>query len=196
MSGPTFIDGDRIDLQPVDEDDIEFLLKGVNHPKVRQYIGVFRRPYSETRYREELWPIDTDDTGVTLLAAPKSGAFEGKPVGSVQLYPLNEADGSANFGVWFHPSVWGDGYALEASAQLIEYGFEQLRLHRISATTMAPNDDARTLCKRLGFVHEGTARDAQFANGGYVDAERFGLLADAWAGVGSVVDNECAVTEE
>ncbi len=83
MSRPTFIDGDRIDLQPVDEDDIEFLLEGVNHPKVRQYIGVFRRPYSEARYREELWPIDTDDTGVTLLATPTSGAFEGEPVGTV-----------------------------------------------------------------------------------------------------------------
>ena len=43
---------------------------------------------------------------------------------------------------------------------------------------MAPNEASTRLCERLGFVHEGIAREAQFADGDYVDAERCGLLAD------------------
>jgi len=188
MPGPTFIECDRIDLRPPAEEDIEFLQAGVNHPKVRRYVGVFRTPYTEENYREELWPVDSDEDNASLLAVPTDGEFEDEPVGSVQLAPVVDADGYANFGVWFHPDAWGRGYAMEASAHLIEYGFSDLRLHRIAATVMDGNDASRRLCERLGFVHEGTTRETQFADGEYVDLERYGLLVDEWDGPGAVLD--------
>ena len=187
MPGPTFIDCDRLDLKPAEEDGIEFLLEGVNHPKIRRYISAFRTPYNEERYRYELRSRESDDP--SLLAVPNDGEFAGEPVGTVSLSPLIERDGYANFGVWFHPKTWGKGYAIEASAYLIEYGFERLRLHRVSATVMAINEASNKLCERLGFVHEGTAREAQFAGGEYVDVERFGLLFDEWKGLEVVLDS-------
>ncbi|MFC7214314.1 GNAT family N-acetyltransferase [Saliphagus sp. GCM10025334] len=187
MSPPTFISTDRLELRPPEESDVPFLLEGVNHPKVRRYISAFRTPYSEERYRDELWDRDVD-ADPTLLVVPKAGEFAGDPVGSVSLSPLIERDGYANFGVWFHPKAWGNGYALEASAHLLEYGFRELRLHRVSATAMAPNDASRRLCERLGFVHEGTAREAQFADGDYVDVERYGLLEREWDDPNTVLD--------
>lgn len=187
MSRPTFINCDRLKLTPAREADIEFLQEGVNHPDVRRYISTFRTPYTEERYRDELWPNEHDAETATLLAVPTDGEFAGEPVGAVSLAPVRDRDGYANFGVWFHPKAWGSGYALEAGAHLIDYGFQDLRLHRISATTMAPNDASKTLLERLGFVHEGTAREAQFANGDYVDVERYGLLIDEWDGPKAVL---------
>jgi RimJ/RimL family protein N-acetyltransferase len=181
-----FIDCDRLDLKPAEEEDIEFLREGVNHPEVRRYISAFRTPYNEERYREELRSRGQDDP--SLLAVPNEGEFEAEPIGTVSLSLLVERDGYANFGLWFHPKAWGEGYAIEASACLVEYGFQRLRLHRISATPMAPNDASRTLCERLGFVHEGTARQAQFADGEYVDVERYGLLVDEWESPREVLD--------
>lgn len=188
MSRPTFISCDRLELTPAEEDDIDFLREGVNHPDVRRYISTFSTPYTEDRFRDELWSMEHDGETVSLLAVPTDGEFEGEPVGSVQLAPILERDGYANFGVWFHPNVWGNGYALEASAHLLEYGFQDLRLHRISATTMAANESSKTLCERLGFVHEGTARETQFADGEYVDVEHYGLLADEWDGPEAVIE--------
>lgn len=188
MTRPTFIDCDRLDLKPAHEDDIEFLQEGVNHPQVRRYISSFRTPYTEERYRDELWPMEHDEETVSSLAVPKEGEFENEPVGSVSLSPVLYEDGYANFGVWFHPKAWGNGYALEASAYLIEYGFQDLRLHRISATAMAPNESSKTLLERLGFVHEGTARETQFAGGEYVDVERYGLLVTEWDGPKEVLE--------
>lgn len=190
MTGTTFIDCDRLDLRPADEADIEFLRDGVNHPDVRRYISAFATPYTEERYRDELWPIEHDEDSVSLLAVPTDGEFAGEPVGSVQLSPVQYRDGYANFGVWFHPNVWGNGYAFEASAHLVDYGFQRLRLHRISATVMAPNEASTALCERLGFVHEGTARETQFATGTYVDVERYGLLVDEWVGPEEVLGTE------
>lgn len=188
MTRPTFIECDRLALTPPDEDDIEFLREGVNHPEVRRYISLFRTPYTEERYRDELWPPEHEGESVSLLAVPTSGEFEGEPIGSVQLYPIQQADGYANFGLWFHPEAWGNGYALEASAHLFEYGFSELRVHRISATVMATNEASKRLCERLGFVHEGTSRETWFADGDFVDAERYGLLADEWTGPDAVLD--------
>lgn len=188
MPGPTFIECDRIDLRVPDEADIPFLIEGVNHPKVRRYITHFRRPHTEERYREERWPYDTNEDGVTLLPVPREGEFADEPVGSVQLAPLDESRGWANLGLWFHPDAWGRGYALDACAHLLDYGFRELSLHRISATVMAPNEGSRTLCERLGFTHEGTVREAHVFDGERVDDERYGLLAREWEGPGAVLD--------
>ncbi|APX95348.1 GNAT family N-acetyltransferase [Natronorubrum daqingense] len=189
MTRPTFINCDRLELKPPEEGDIRFLREGVNHPQVRRFISSFRTPYTNDRYRDELWPIDNDGDSVTLLAVPSEGEFVGEPVGSLSLSPIIKGDGYANFGIWFHPKAWGNGYALESSAYLIEYGFEYLRLHRISATVMAPNEASKTLCERLGFVHEGTAREAQFAGGEYVDVDRYGLLHDEWRGPNEILSH-------
>jgi ribosomal-protein-alanine N-acetyltransferase len=188
MSGPTFIECDRIDLQTVEEEDIEFLQRGVNHPKVRRYIGVFQTPINGERYQEMFESIDSDEEGVSLLAVPHEGEHADEPVGSVQLYPINDAQGWANFGVWFIPEVWGDGYATEASAYLIDYGFRQLRLHRISAVVDAPNEASSALCTRLGFIHEGISREQRFVDGEYVDVKRYGLLVDEWGGPEVILD--------
>jgi ribosomal-protein-alanine N-acetyltransferase len=103
-------------------------------------------------------------------------------------FAVQDADGYANFGLWFHPKAWGNGYALEASAHLLDHGFRELRLHRISATVMAGNDASTRLCERLGFVHEGTTREAQFAHGEFADVQRYGLLEDQWAGPTTVLE--------
>lgn len=73
MSRPTFINCNRLDLKPADEEDIQFLQEGVNHPQVRRYISSFRTPYTEERYRDELWPMDHDGDNVSLLAIPNEG---------------------------------------------------------------------------------------------------------------------------
>ena len=188
MTRTTYIHCDRIRLEVPAEDDIPFLQDGVNHPEIREYIGAFRTPYTEQRYEEELWSAETGDDAVSLLAVPDGGDFADEPVGSVQLYPIRDGEGYANFGVWLHPKAWGNGYALEAGAHLIDFGFQELGLHRVSAAVTAPNVASSALCVRLGFAHEGATREAAFVRGEYVDVERYGLLVDEWDGPAPVLD--------
>jgi len=188
MSPQTFIDGDRIELRPPTEADVSFLVAGENHPDVRRHIGAFRTPLSEARYREERWPPENDADGVWLVVVPTEGEATADPVGSVSLAPIQQPDGYANFGVWFHPDAWGNGYALAAGARLLDYGFCEHRLHRVSAVVQADNDASKRLCDRLGFVHEGAAREAEFTDGEYVDVERYGLLEREWDGPAAVLD--------
>lgn len=181
MTRPLFIDGDRVTLR-VSKADEPTLREGRNHPSVRRYISRFRTPI-----RESESPNGSDNgLSPTTVIVPKENGGEGA-VGSVSLAPIRQIDGYGNLGVWLHPDAWGEGFAVDACAHMIEYGFEELALHRISATVMSPNKRSIRLIERLGFTHEGAAREAQFADGEYVDVERYGLLVTEWNGPAGVL---------
>lgn len=175
MPGPVFIDGDRIDLRTVEEEDIEFLKHGINHPEVRRYIPVFRTPYNHERYEDIFGDIDSSENGASLLICTDS-----EPVGSIQLYPIDDSRGWANLGYWIIPEKWGNDYATEAAALVLEYGFSELRLHRVSADPVTSNTASRQVLEQLGFTHEGTKRETAFVGGEYVDMEQYGLLESEW----------------
>ncbi len=176
MPGPVFIDGDRIELRTVEKEDIEFHTRARNHPAIRRYIQLFRTPQSETRAKESFFEdreSNNDEASFIICA-------DGEPVGSIQLHPIDDSRGWTNLGFWVHPDEQGNGYATEACELVIEYGFRELRLHRISAVAMAPNTASRRVLERVGFTHEGTNREAAFADGEYVDDEQYGLLESEW----------------
>jgi hypothetical protein len=56
------------------------------------------------------------------------------------------------------PDRWGHGYATEAAAAMIAYGFEQLRLRRIVATTEHDNARSINVMRRLGMRLERNPR--------------------------------------
>ena len=188
MPGPVFVECDRVDLRTVEAADVEFLQRGTNHPEVRRYIDVFDTPRNREQQRETFENVDSDEDATSLLVVPHEGPDAGEPVGSVQLYPVNLARRWANLGAWLLPEAWGEGYATEACAYLLEHAFGERGLHRVSATALAPSEASVALCERLGLVHEGTSRDLGFVDGEFVDAERYALLAPEWGGAESVLD--------
>ncbi|WP_435196549.1 GNAT family N-acetyltransferase [Natronomonas sp. EA1] len=186
MPGQLFIDTPRLELKTAEEEDKAFLRTGLNHPDIRRYIDTFRTPTTADEYDDLYEQYDGNPDNVTLLVVPKTGDQQGEAVGSVQLAPINDARGWANLGAWLHPKAWGEGYAAEACAHLIDYGFADLRLHRISASIDSANEASIALCERLGFTHEGVSRDDVFADGAYRNRERYGLLEGEWDGPAAV----------
>lgn len=52
-------------------------------------------------------------------------------------------------------SFWGRGYAPEAAAASVQFGFERLSLPEIVANTVAGNTRSRRVMEKLGMSHEG-----------------------------------------
>jgi ribosomal-protein-alanine N-acetyltransferase len=72
---------------------------------------------------------------------------------------------------------WGKSLAYEATMAVVRFGFEQLKLHRIEAFTVADNTRSVRLLERLGFKREGLQRDASMeADGAFHDCAQYGLL--------------------
>jgi RimJ/RimL family protein N-acetyltransferase len=174
MPGPEFLDAEAVSLHTVEEEDLPFLQEWINDRRIRHGTETTRpaNGAQEEAYYEEV--ICGDETVDLLVVA------DGSPVGMIGFAPIDQATGGAEVGYWIAPPHQRQGYATDALARFVRYGFEQLRLHRIEASVYAFNDPSATVLERVGFVHEGTRREAAFVDGDYHDVHWYGLLEPEW----------------
>jgi [ribosomal protein S5]-alanine N-acetyltransferase len=66
----------------------------------------------------------------------------------------------AEFGCELAPAAWGNGYAAEASRAIVAFGFRELRLRWIFASTTTANRHAMALARRLGMREDPSAHQA------------------------------------
>lgn len=76
---------------------------------------------------------------------------------------------------------WGNGYATEAVATMLRFGFAELELHRITAAIGPDNTRSIALVQNLGFRYEGSLRDHVFTNGAWRHSVLYSLLSHEWA---------------
>lgn len=88
--------------------------------------------------------------------------------------------GVAEIGYWIGVPFWGRGYATEAGRELVRYGFEVCRMHRIYACHYARNPASGAVLRKLGMRHEGTMRGHAHKWGVWIDVECYGLLREEW----------------
>ncbi|MGC9671479.1 GNAT family N-acetyltransferase [Planosporangium sp. 12N6] len=75
---------------------------------------------------------------------------------------------------------WGRGYATDAGRTLVDFGFRELGLHRISAAIGPDNAASIALVTRLGMQYEGRIRHHVFTNGAWRDSLLYSVLVDEW----------------
>ena len=76
---------------------------------------------------------------------------------------------SCTVGYSLAESYQGQGYMSEALHLGIDYVFNKMRFHRISANYIPHNQRSGRLLKRMGFVVEGYAREYLYINGQWQD---------------------------
>jgi RimJ/RimL family protein N-acetyltransferase len=74
----------------------------------------------------------------------------------------------------------GRGLATEAAEALVAYGFDTLKLHRISARTGKHNTRSWHLMEKLGMRREAQLRESHQVNGEWDDEFIYAILADEW----------------
>ncbi|NMM62332.1 GNAT family N-acetyltransferase [Clostridium sp. P21] len=70
----------------------------------------------------------------------------------------------------------GKGYGKEAMEMTLEFGFQELNLHRIQLDVLSYNKPAITLYENLGFKREGVYREFIHRDGKRYDMYLYGLL--------------------
>lgn len=94
--------------------------------------------------------------------------------GFVRHYPAHQR---AEFGYsLFHDRHKNKGYMSEATAPIMEYGFQKMKLHRVEAMVGSNNEPSLKIIKKLGFTWEGLMKAHYLRDGIFEDSEVFGLL--------------------
>ncbi|MFB6234972.1 MAG: GNAT family N-acetyltransferase [Halopenitus sp.] len=175
MPGPVFLRGETVDLHAINEDDLDFLARGRNDPAIRHWMSR-TEPQSPATDRASLERF--------LSTGGHDAAFivcvDGDPVGFVSLFDVAPDAGRGELAAWFLPAEQGEGYGTEAVSMVVEYAFDERRLHRLYGGARADNDASRAIVETLGFVEEGRQRDHYYVAGEHVDRVFYGLLQEEW----------------
>jgi ribosomal-protein-serine acetyltransferase len=83
-------------------------------------------------------------------------------------------------GYWLAEAYQGKGIMTASCRAIIDYGFRTLKLNRLVIACASENKRSRAIPERLGFVHESTARDAEWLYDHFVDHEIYVQLHHDW----------------
>lgn len=102
-------------------------------------------------------------------------------IGLCVLWNFDSGFHCAEIGYELHPAIGRQGIMTEAVSAILNFGFNELGLHRIEANPLAGNISSKSLLLKLGFTYEGNLRQRHFFRGHFEDQLYFGLLREEWA---------------
>jgi len=114
------------------------------------------------------------DRGLALFYAvdlKESGELVGS--NGIEIDPINSR---GDIGYWIGREYWKKGYATEGAAGLLRFGFDVLRLHKVSAHHFARNEASGRVLEKIGMIREGFLRAHVRKSGVWEDIVEYGIL--------------------
>lgn len=100
-----------------------------------------------------------------------------RPIGSCYLRDIDRVHQKAEYGLFIGEAVErGKGIGAEVSRLMLEYGFRELRLHKIYARVLADNVISLRSAERAGLQREGYCKDEVCIQGKFRDIVLLGIL--------------------
>lgn len=107
--------------------------------------------------------------------------LDGLVIGDVALQDIDWRNRSCSVGLGISKSEHrSKGYGTEAVRILLEYGFNNLGLERITARTLEQNIGARRSLEKNGFIREGIERKAVYFAGRRWDRLYYAILREEY----------------
>jgi [ribosomal protein S5]-alanine N-acetyltransferase len=175
MSTQPTLETPRLKLRPYTEADIPELLPLIGTREVAATTLRIAHPYTEQDAKAFL-ELAKDPDKLWLAITLRS---DGRQIGGIGLR-VEKQHQHAELGYWLGVPFWGHGYATEAAADILRYGFETLALHRIFASHFKHNPASGRILKKVGMKYEGCQREHLLKWDRFVDSELYGLLRREW----------------
>ena len=147
----------RLILRAYTPDDAEDLQCLVSDFAIADTTLNIPHPYPDgaaAKYIAELAPKYAQQTNVCFAVTLKR---DGKFIGAVSLQPPITFR-RAELGYWIGQPYWNQGYMSEAAAAAVQFGFDTLKLHKLTSGYFARNAASARVQQKIGFVQEGILR--------------------------------------
>ncbi len=79
-------------------------------------------------------------------------------------------------GYCLNKEYWGKGYATEAAEALLNFGFEDLDMHRIHAKCDVENEQSKKILEKIGMEQEGILREHKIIDGRWRSSYIYSIL--------------------
>ncbi len=122
--------------------------------------------------------VNKDGSYAFAVSSKEQNAFIG--FADIQIHSRNSSGGCGEIGYFLLPEYWGKGFATELANAMIEFGFNRLGLHKISARCNTNNLKSEGIMKKVGMTLEGELRKVRYKNGSWDDEKNYGILLEEW----------------
>ena len=171
---------ERLVLREFGEDDWRAVLEYQRDPLYLRYYPWEDRSEADARAFVEMfreWQSELPRRRFQLAVVHRES---GELIGNCGLRRKAGNEWEADIGYELSPRYWGRGYATEAARAMVNFGFRELGLRRISSWCIADNAASARVLERLGFRQEGRLRSNEFFKGRWWDTLLYALLAEEW----------------
>ncbi|MGN6711457.1 GNAT family N-acetyltransferase [Anaerocolumna jejuensis] len=183
------LETDRLILRTFYREDINTYLEIIHDPQVQQFLGGGVNLFNEEPHISNwlsningrllksktviTWCVEYKcerkalshsiiyGSTADLSAVCNGSKSEKKVIGRIDLGGFVKKT-MAEISYYFSPEYWGMGLATEAVKEVTQFGFEELKLHRIQAAVMPDNVPSLKVLKKAGFVEEGILKKYLF----------------------------------
>ena len=174
----------RLILRDITEKDASDLVRNINNLNVTKWLLKVPYPYTMkdakwyiNHSKEKLKQKPRTEYGWAIELKSEKGVIGGCGISKIDL-----EQGTADIGYWIGEDYWRKGYVSEAARRMIDFGFNKLKLRRITIPAYSDNEGSNGLAKHLGFKYEGRLRKAAVckATGEVHDENLWSLLRKEW----------------
>lgn len=167
------IAGKKVYLRFLTRDDTSLIVKWRNTERVRKNF-IYQELFTEEGHLR--WFDTMLETGkaVQFLIVEKQ---TDRPIGSVYFRDISKEHKKAEYGIFIgEEDAAGKGYGTETAKLAIQYGFNQMKLHKIILRALAENQQAIKSYENAGFEKEAYLRDEVCIQGEYRDIVLMGII--------------------
>lgn len=171
---------DEIELCPVSLKDVEDIFSTID--RERKHLGHWLPFVEHTRSRKDSLSFveavmrDTEGPDDIIYVIRYEGLF----AGLIGYKFTDAANRKTEIGYWISERYQGKGIMTRSVRALINHAFEEWGFFRIQINVAVGNKRSKRIPKKLGFVLEGIARDAELLSSGFTDIEMYSLLRPEW----------------
>jgi [ribosomal protein S5]-alanine N-acetyltransferase len=168
---------ERLILRCFEKSDIKFLFDIRSNEFIAKAMGLER--HKTLADSEELLNKVLDSyatkTGIDWVICLKK---DKTPIGYAGIWRITSEHFKGEIGYAQNTEYCGNGYMREALAEIFDFGFDTLGLHRLEATVAPHNKNSIKILKKMNFKKEAYLREDYFSCGKFFDSIIFSLLVN------------------
>ncbi len=170
------LDGDRIKLRRLKLSDAKDIYENIKDEEVIRWLLRIPHPY---RLEDAIKFIRGTHYRIRKGKGYAFGILlkeTDRVIGVVDIFNVDWESRNADIGYWLGKKYWNKGLMSEAIRLILRFAFEELKLHKISATIFEDNVASRRVLEKVGFKLEGKRREARLKFGKWHNELLYGIL--------------------
>ena len=172
-----FIVGEKIYLRGLERADLEgAYFDWLNDREVTKFLESGRFPSTKEAMEEYYNNTALSNNNAMFAVVDKKAD---KHIGNIKLGPVNWITRIASLGIMIgDKESWGKGYGTEAIRLVLDYAFNRLNLHKVTAGIAAIHKASIKAFEKAGFTIEGHAKSQFYLDGEYSDSLYLGITRE------------------